>query len=124
MAEESRLVVSLPESIKITQKALWEWQQKNFPGEAGRPEWLALGVVEEVGELAHALLKNRQKIREFANSQDEEEFKALIADALGDVIVYGLNLMSSLGIDFGQALAKTVSEVLARNWTENRTDGS
>jgi NTP pyrophosphatase (non-canonical NTP hydrolase) len=58
-----------------------EWTRRNFGDQpAYRP---LLGAVEEIGELAHAHLKEEQKIRGTA-----EELQALAKDAVGDVIVY------------------------------------
>lgn len=77
--------------FKELQEQLWQWQLRNFGPE--NPFWLATGVVEEVGELAHCLLKRHQKIRGgmFDN-------RAQIEDAVGDIMVYGLNLLSTAGV--------------------------
>lgn len=65
-----------------------EWVARNFPDEQGRPEQSVFGVVEELGELAHAHLKEQQGIRGTA-----EEHQAAAKDAIGDLTVYLLGIM-------------------------------
>jgi len=50
--------------VNLMQRALAAWQERNF-GQTGtcKPEWCLAGMVEELGELAHLLLKRRQGIR-------------------------------------------------------------
>jgi len=57
------------------------WATKNFRDKRG-PDW---GIVEEIGEAAHCVLKHRQKIRGF---EVEEFFMSKFADALADTIIY------------------------------------
>lgn len=98
------------------QSELHEWQLQNF----GKPtvEHMALGVCEEAGELAHAVLKMQQKIREGTNL---EKAKAMIADAFADMIVFGCQLLTILEIDAEKAYHETVCEVLKRDWKNNST---
>lgn len=67
------------------------WVAHNFPGT--NPAETTLGVVEELGELAHSHLKQRQNIRGTA-----EEHVANGRDAVGDLIVYLLGCMSYRGV--------------------------
>lgn len=83
--------------MRVLQRLLWEWQVENFGAED--PFWLATGVTEEVGELGHCLLKRHQKIREHATGETKEK----IIDAVGDIAIYLLNLMSKLGMDYHYA---------------------
>lgn len=100
--------------INLKQKELNEWQHRNFNN--CFPEDMLIGMTEELGELAHAFLKHKQGIREYANGGD---VKDKIADAFGDVIVYGCQLLSVLGIDAEKAIETTVTEVLNRDWVNN-----
>jgi len=58
-----------------------EWAEKNF----GHKKHPVLGMVEEIGELSHCLLKRIQGIRGFDNP---EHFRAEFTDALADTGIY------------------------------------
>jgi len=74
------------------QSRLYDWQIDNFG--AMDSFNLALGVYEETGELAHAVLKRSQGIRGY---DDLGKAADAIADALADAAIYALNLASSRG---------------------------
>lgn len=57
------------------------WAEKNF-GELRAPE---LGIVEEIGEAAHAELKHYQRIRGFDKL---ETFQDAFTDSLGDAMIF------------------------------------
>jgi NTP pyrophosphatase (non-canonical NTP hydrolase) len=84
-----------PEGIDKVKHGLWRWQIDQFPDRHGGDliEDLRLGVFEELGELAHALLKRRQKIR---GMHDRASFEVKRDDAIGDALVYFANLESAL----------------------------
>lgn len=72
------------QEIQIEQRA---WALKNF-GE--RPSWHPLmGVMEELGELAHSLLKREQGIR-----GTRAEHDANIRDAVGDIMIFLMDFCS------------------------------
>ena len=75
-----------------------EWVAKNFPPYdyevPGNDS--VLGCIEELGELAHAHLKSKQGIR---GSQDEHD--AAAKDAIGDLIVYLLGVISARHVTVG-----------------------
>ena len=100
--------------IDLKQEKLNEWQLKNF-GESTTGVMI-IGMAEELGELSHWYLKRKQGIREGANGGN---FKAEIADAFADVVIYGIQAMSDEGIDAEQAIKETIEKVLARNWKDN-----
>ena len=56
------------------------WAEKNF-GKQDVEDY-CLGMIEEVGELAHAVLKRKQGIR------CTEDHDAMIRDAVGDISIY------------------------------------
>lgn len=62
-------------------QAVGEWSVRNFRDRRA-PEF---GIVEEIGEASHCVLKRYQKIRGFEN---EEFFLAEFTDALADIIIY------------------------------------
>jgi NTP pyrophosphatase (non-canonical NTP hydrolase) len=63
-----------------------KWASENF--EVHNP---LLGLIEEVGELAHCFLKRSQKIRGFENPKVFEE---LAKDAIGDIGIYAAHFAS------------------------------
>ena len=103
---------------------LAEWQKKNFTkGETGNcdscPFRLMAGMTEELGELAHAVLKHAQGIR----GMTDEKMKKEAGDAFGDVNVYGCQLLSQLGLSAEEEVRKAVEEVLKRDWKKDKTTG-
>lgn len=68
------------------------WSKRNFAVRVPQ-----LGVLEEIGETAHCLLKRGQGIRGFDN---DEYFKEQLADALADTAIYLLNNMGEKGFEF------------------------
>lgn len=77
-----------------------------------------LGVVEEVGELCHAHLKNEQGIR-----GTPEEWEAKKKDAIGDVLIYLLDYCSREGLDVEECLETAWAEVSQRDWIRFPGDG-
>jgi hypothetical protein len=66
------------------------WVSYNFPHSSSPPPTESvIGCIEEVGELAHAHLKEAQAIRGTA-----EQHQAAAQDSVGDLIVYLLGVMS------------------------------
>jgi len=108
--------------INLKQKELHEWQERNFKGTKSttKPEWCALGMAEEVGELCHLILKRKQGIR---NYTDNDKAKELIADAFADVVVYGVQLMTCEGLDAEAIIQKTIDDVLKRDWRKDPVGG-
>ena len=104
--------------IDLKQKELADWQHANF-GEVSS-ETLALGMAEEVGELCHALLKRKQRIREGASGND---LRPEIADAFADCVIYGINIMEQEDIDAESVLASVIGKVLKRDWVKYPSNG-
>ncbi len=106
------------------QKKLSEWQKKNFTkGETGNcdacPFRMLAGMTEELGELAHAILKHAQGIR----GMTEEKMKKEAGDAFGDINVYGCQLLTQLGLNAEEEVTKAADEVLKRDWKKDKTTG-
>lgn len=92
-----------------------EWALENF-GDA--PAWQPLlGIVEEVGELAHAHLKQAQGIR------TEEDHEADAKDAIGDIIIYLVDYCTRRGWGIGPIVARVWDEVKRRDWRKNPEGG-
>ena len=90
-----------------------EWVKKNF---ATHPlHHPLLGLVEEVGELSHAVLKREQKIRLNENHDAE------IRDAVGDILIYLIDFCNAEAISISNCLQETWGNVKKRDWNEHRT---
>ncbi len=87
------------------------WVEHNFPG---RPSWMPLlGIMEELGELAHAHLKQAQGIR------TEEDHDALARDAVADIVIFLADYCSARGFDLESLVKETWAEVKKRDWKAN-----
>src|SRR5689334_18572758 len=89
--------------IKQTQDEIVEWSHRNFglvPNEQ-IPFRVSsfLGMVEELGELAHAMLKCGQGIR-----GTEEEHKEAVKDSIADLLIFTLDFCGRNGMDAQQLL--------------------
>ena len=93
------------------------WAARNF-GEAARWEDPFMGLVEEVGELAHALLKQRQGIRGTPEQLEEEA-----QDAVGDIVIYLADLCHRRRWDLPAIVRATWSRVSRRDWKAHPEDG-
>ncbi len=78
--------------MKTIQKEHRIWDEANFGVQD--LEVYELGMIEEVGELAHAVLKRKQGIR---NSEDHD---ANIKDAVADIGIYLIGYCTEVGLDF------------------------
>lgn len=88
-----------------------EWIKHNFPDDELVDS--ILGATEEIGELSHAYLKNKQKIR---GGSDDAASEIAMADAVADCVIYLAGVCSHLGIDFGTIVRDTWEEVRKRDW--------
>ena len=93
------------------------WVAKNFPGD--RVEDSLMGALEELGELAHHLLKRRQGIR-----GDAAFHTAEIEDAVADCVIFLAGVATHEQFDFGAAVQKAWDQVKARDWTTNKEKGT
>lgn len=101
--------------INLRQKELADWQEKNFGSKTKSSEWQFMGMVEEMGELGHALLKKKQGIRNMTHED--------VADAFADTIIYGIQIMTAEGIDAEKAIKDTIDKVLQRDWIKYPSNG-
>ena len=97
--------------LKKMQEEQKPWVKHNF---GDRPSWMPLlGVVEELGELAHAHLKKAQGIR--VNENHDENIK----DAVADIVIFLADYCSSVGIDLEKVVQETWDKVKQRDWKAN-----
>lgn len=103
--------------IDLKQKQLKEWQNKNFGVHNDDVLKCALGIAEEAGEICHHVLKGSQKIRGGVDGINKEQ----VADGVADTLIYGIQLLSVLGLDAEEEITKVIEKVLKRDWIENPT---
>lgn len=113
--------------LRVIQSEVETWQQYNF-GDSNAAmipvsEVQAFfGMVEELGELAHAMLKSWQGIRGFAN--DPAKLQAAKEDAVADLFVFALNFCNQHNIDAHAVLDYTWNkEVKPRNFRRYPKNG-
>ena len=87
-----------------------QWAGRNFPGTTDSSHAL-MGLVEEIGELHHARLKEAQGIRHSA-----KECKDMEIDAIGDLIIYLADYCCRRDIDLQSVIMKTWDRVQKRDW--------
>lgn len=93
-----------------------EWSKKNFPNNTATSP--LLGIFEEAGELAHAVLKLKQGIR-----GTREEHEAAEKDACADLLIYLLDYCDRRDINLQRTLERTWEQVSQRDWQKFPTDG-
>lgn len=76
------------------------------------------GMMEELGELAHATLKSFQGIR------TNEDHEAAKVDAHADLQLYGMDYATRAGFCAEVALNETWSKVSQRDWIEHPETGT
>ena len=119
-------------SLAEIQKSVGEWAQRNFGNNQSKHPidnnigpmgslCPLLGIIEEVGELAHCVLKAHQGIRGF---NDSEKYLTERDDALGDILIYLCDFATREGVNLQETLNKVFHRVvLKRNWVENPHNG-
>lgn len=102
-------------TIGQIQEEVFEWSKRNF---GNQPSWRPLlGAVEEVGELAHAYLKQSQGIRV------NEDHRAAMVDAVADTVIFLMDFCAREGIDIQDAVEQTWAVVKQRDWTAHKAKG-
>ncbi len=96
-----------------------QWSAYNFDADKRTPDMMLFGIVEEVGELAHATLKHRQGIRGF----DDAKFEELSKDAAADLFVFLTGYCTARGWNLGDIVAETWTRVRERDWRVNKANG-
>jgi NTP pyrophosphatase (non-canonical NTP hydrolase) len=102
--------------IREIQENQKPWVAHNF---GDRPAWMPLlGVMEELGELAHSFLKREQGIR-VGENHDEK-----IKDAVGDIVLFLMDFCSANNIDLQSVVSDTWEHVKDRDWKANPKTGT
>lgn len=104
--------------LQFVQQESQKWREHSFPPEHRTAELQALGVCEEAGELAHAVLKMKQGIR----GSDVDHMNEA-ADAVGDIVIYLAGLCTSLGLNLQSSVYKAWLDVARRDWKANPETG-
>jgi NTP pyrophosphatase (non-canonical NTP hydrolase) len=131
--------------MKKYQEDLWAWENEHFPMTVGHLDHLGLGMSEEMGEIFesldemikmyqdaakmtecigrtnHMILKSIQKVREGKEGLTDE-IKDKIADGVFDTLIYGMQLLSEIGVEFEPGFSKTAEKVLKRDWNAYRAN--
>lgn len=105
-------------TLSQLQKEQAEWASYNFPDVVNSWEPF-LGIVEEVGELSHALLKRKQGIR-----GTEWEHQLEIWDSVGDIVVYLADFCTREKIDFHACVEQVWERVKQRDWQKDKLNGT
>ena len=109
-----------PTTLKVLtfrelQSQVGSWSLKNFGEDP--PVWKFVGMVEEVGDLAHALLKKKQGIR------ITEDHEAKAKDAVGDLLVYTADFCDRMSYDMQEIIEKVWAKVSKRDWKADPSKG-
>ena len=75
-------------------------------------------MVEELGELSHALLKQKQCIR-----GDFQEHEDNIKDSIGDLIIFCSDFCEARGFSFQKIVEDTWNKVKIRDWRKFPKNG-
>lgn len=104
------------QAVSQIQQEIGEWGEYNF---GPRDSNLSLmGIMEELGELAHAQLKGIQAIRHTPTEIREKKI-----DAVGDIFIFLCQYCTGEGIDLGRSIAEVWSEVSKRDFKLYPTNG-
>lgn len=93
----------------MLQAELYPWAIHNFPN--ATPMQPFMGMVEELGELSHALLKKEQGIRGTVEEHDEA-----IVDALADIAIYMADFANRNDINLQNVIERVWNKVSQRDW--------
>lgn len=111
----SDLIVEYTKNMHLfqLQTEVKEWSERNFPN--NKVHQPLLGALEELGELAHAHLKQEQGIR-----GDQHAAKA---DAVGDIIIYLADYCARNELCLAECVRTAWEEVKERDWIKFPVNG-
>lgn len=110
-------------TLERIQQESHEWRETNFPpGNFQHHQFL--GMVEEVGEIAHAILKFEQQIREYVISDEaKDRYGADVRDGIGDLIIFLMGFCSQHGWSLQDIIEETWDKVKNRDWVADPVSG-
>jgi len=103
-------------NFKKLQAAQKLWVKHNFPNRESY--YPLLGMIEELGELAHAHLKMLQNIRGTKQKHQTEK-----GDAIGDIVIYMSDYCTANDINFQDIVEAAWDEVKQRDWIKYPING-
>jgi len=103
-------------SLTTMQMQVRSWQHHNFPSSTYEEPFK--GMVEEIGELSHALLKMKQGIR-----GTTQEHEAAIQDAIGDLCIFTMDFCNKRGYNLYYIIYNVWKEVQKRDWIKYPVNG-
>lgn len=105
--------------LRDLQVATRRWRAANFPPEHRDTTSQMLGIVEEVGELAHHVLKRHQGIR-----GNRAEHDLQIFDTVGDIVIFLMGFCDAEGLDLLDTVNQVWQGVVSkRDWKASPEDG-
>jgi NTP pyrophosphatase (non-canonical NTP hydrolase) len=117
---------SKEKSLRQIQSEIGEWSLKNFGENVSKRTNQTmgsgnalLGIVEEIGELTHVVLKGHQGIRGY---DDPEKYRTERDDAIADTLVYLCDFSHREGVDLLGVLNHTWAKVCLRDWQKNKAN--
>lgn len=108
LIESSGLFVSPGFTFRDLQSERSEWAAHNFGNQ--NPWELFMGIVSEIGELAHAYSHGHRGIRTRENHTLNEQ------DAIADIVIYLAGYCSARGWDFEELVERVWRQVQQRDW--------
>ena len=94
------------------------YSKRNFGEHYGSGYRNLIGVMEELGELAHAQLKGEQNIK-----HTQEEILLMKIDAVGDILIFLANYCDSQGLAMGDCVLSALNEIEKRDFVKNQITG-
>lgn len=94
------------------------YSKRNFGEHYGTGYRNLIGVMEELGELAHAHLKGEQGIR-----HTPEEIAEKKKDAVGDIVIFLCNYCDSQGMHMSDCVEHAWEQIKARDFKKNAITG-
>lgn len=93
------------------------WRDVQFPDATAEDQ--LIGVMEELGELAHAYHKQKFGIRGFEKGVVSGEE----LDAVGDIVAFLVGYCDKRGINMQDAVEYAWAQVKNRDWKKNPNNG-
>lgn len=104
--------------LQRVQRESAHWRRVNFPAYTADQQFK--GMVEEMGELAHATLKHEQGIR---GLESEVVAREKIADAWADWLIFSFGFLDEYGMDAHNILETTWERVKLRDFRKDPQKG-